>query len=90
MVRPTLSGKRSGEYAAAMARNAAQEARKAQAAVKESGGSAVEVELGNVDQLYKIQAAGPTTTNNEGKSAVEQFMEALVPILRNGAVLPII
>jgi len=40
-------------------------------------------------QLYKIQAAGPIRTKNETKSAVEQFLEVLVPILRNGVVSPI-
>ncbi len=41
-------------------------------------------------QLYKIQAAGPTRTKDESQSAVEQFLEVFVPILRNGAVSPII
>lgn len=40
-------------------------------------------------QLYKIQVAGPQKTENDEKSPVEQFMEVFIPILRNGAVTPI-
>jgi len=40
-------------------------------------------------QLYKIQVAGPTRKNAEEKSPVERFIDVFVPILRNGAVSPI-
>jgi hypothetical protein len=40
-------------------------------------------------QLYKIQVAGPISTRTDEKSPVERFMEVFIPILRNGAVSPI-
>jgi hypothetical protein len=41
------------------------------------------------DQLYKIQVAGPATMATEEKSPVERFLDVFIPILRNGAVSPI-
>ena len=41
-------------------------------------------------QLYKIQVAGPTSKRPSEPSPVENFLRDFVPILRNGAVSPII
>lgn len=40
-------------------------------------------------QLYKIQVAGPKSSEPNEKSPVERFLAVFVPVLKNGAVLPL-